>query len=183
MLNTITGLLGGATAPIVGDYESIATVLVGSGGTDTITFSSIPSDYKHLQVRYIARSAASNGSLRMTFNGDTGSNYSYHELSGDGSSASAGAATPLQFIFCGQYFNTANTFGTGIIDILDYRSTTKNKTVRMLTGRDENGTGRIFFQSGAWFNSGTAISTLTISRESTNTIAQHSQFALYGIKG
>lgn len=167
---------------VQGDFESIATVTVGAGGASSISFTSIPSTYKHLQVRYIARSAGANGSLRMTFNSDSSSNYSYHELSGDGSTASAAAATSLAFIYCGQYFNTASTFAAGIIDILDYASTNKNKTARILSGRDENGTGRIFLQSGAWFNSSNAISTLTISRESTNDIAQYSTFALYGIR-
>jgi hypothetical protein len=32
-----------------GDFESIATVTVGSGGSAVISFTSIPSTYAHLQ--------------------------------------------------------------------------------------------------------------------------------------
>jgi len=183
MLNNLVGIYGVSAPVSTNSYESIQTFTVGAGGVTDISFTSIPSTYKHLQVRYIARSAGSNGSLRMTFNSDSGSNYSYHELAGDGSNAGAAAAASLQFIYTGQYFNTASTFAASVIDILDYGSTNKNKTVRILTGRDENGAGRVALQTGTWLNSGSAISTLTITRESTNNIAQHSQFALYGIKG
>lgn len=33
------------------DYDSIATTTVGAGGAASITFSSIPSTYQHLQIR------------------------------------------------------------------------------------------------------------------------------------
>jgi hypothetical protein len=32
-------------------YESIETVTVGSGGSATVTFSSIPATYTHLQIK------------------------------------------------------------------------------------------------------------------------------------
>jgi len=60
-------------------YESIQTVTVGAGGTATVTFSSIPATYTHLQIRGIARASADT-QLDVTLNSDTGSNYSYHTL-------------------------------------------------------------------------------------------------------
>ena len=68
-------LLTGNTAFMPGSYESIATVSVGSGGTSSADFTSVPSTYTHLQIRYTTY--ASNGSyLSIQFNGDTGTNYS-----------------------------------------------------------------------------------------------------------
>ena len=164
-------------------FESIATVTVGAGGAVTVEFTSIPATYSHLQVRFIARSGQSPASMRMTFNSDSGSNYSYHELNGDGSTAAASTAAPLQFIYTGQYFNTTNHFGAGVVDILDYSSTNKAKTARILSGREDNGSGRIFLHSGAWYNSSTAVTSITFTREPGNNFAQYTTFALYGIKG
>ena len=72
-------------------YESIETVTVGSGGSATVSFTSIPATYTHLQIRGIARTAT-NVSLGLQFNSDTGSNYSRHFLNGNGSSAASGGA-------------------------------------------------------------------------------------------
>jgi len=73
-----------------------------------------------------------------------------------------------------------------VIDILDYQSTTKAKTVRGLSGQEGNASGtatnwRLQLSSGAWYNSSTAISSLNISVP-TYTIGQYSSFALYGVK-
>jgi len=76
LLNNIAGFLGGAI-PITGDYESIATA-IGTGSSGTITFGSIPSTYKHLQIRSIQRVASGNAYIKVQFNNDTNSNYTYH---------------------------------------------------------------------------------------------------------
>jgi hypothetical protein len=117
----------------------------------------------------------------------TGSNYYYHILSGNGSSASAqnnsgfnGYSTPV-----GQLTGanaTSGMFGVGVIDILDYSSTSKNKTFRSLTGQDTNGAGVTGLYSSVWLNSSTAISGLTF-RGDTGNLTEHSKFALYGVKG
>lgn len=188
MLNTLAGIIassGGAAAG--GDYESIATVTVGSGGQSSITFSSIPSTYQHLQIRYITRVNVNDTgeNVWLRFNGDTGANYSYHYLAGDGSSASAAGAGSLTRILAGRTAGnntTANTFGVSVIDILDYASGNKNKTVRTLTGLDTNGGGVINLQSGGWFNT-SAVTSINLAETSGNSFVQYSSFALYGIKG
>jgi hypothetical protein len=168
-------------------FESIATATVGSGGSSTITFSSIPSTYTHLQLRGIAREKAGSGSLYnlmfATFNSDTGSNYSYHYLRGSGSAAAAGAGasqTSMSFGGIEQGDNTASTFGANVIDILDYANTNKYKTIRSLFGYDANGSGYIVFSSDAW-RSTSAVTSITLTP--ANGFAQYSTFALYGIKG
>jgi hypothetical protein len=73
-------------------------------------------------------------------------------------------------------------FGGFIVDILDYTSTNKNKTIRCLCGFDANGSGNLGLVSGLWRNSGSAITSLELFPQS-GVIAQYSSFALYGIKG
>jgi len=169
-------------------YESIATVTVGSGGSATIDFTSIPATYTHLQIRGIARLSAAYTAEEygIRFNSDTGSNYSYHYLNGNGSSAISSAGASVNNIKTASILSgssvTANTFGGIVIDILDYRNTNKYKVARVLGGTDYNGGGNVGFSSGTWLNTNAITSVQVISGTGTN-FAQYSQFALYGIKG
>ena len=169
-----------------GAYDALATVTVPSGGVSSITFAGIPTGYKHLQLRASAHFEGTGNAylnMQMQFNGDTGSNYVYHRLYGNGSSASADATTSTTRIntpWIPDNLYTSN-YGGQIIDLLDYSSVVKNKTVRVLGGFDGNGSGLLGLFSGAWLNSSTAITSISISIPS-NTISQHSSFALYGVK-
>ena len=184
MLNNIVGLL--AAAPSLNSYESIATAL-GTGSSGTITFSSIPATYKHLQIRYIGRNSATGGTLatlRMRVNGYT-SNYPLHRILGNGSAASAYGTTAEVYIQDIMLMPTnsagANIYGAGVIDILDYANTNKFKTVRSLTGTDLNGSGQIILGSGLYQQT-TAITSITLEANGVNWLT-NSSFALYGIKG
>lgn len=170
-------------------YESIQTYTVGSGGSSTITFSSIPSTYKHLQLRCLVktdRTSSNLSSTPITFNGDTANNYAVHNIEGNGTAASASAGTSQPAIDVGRVsgnLSSTNVFGVEIIDILDYANTNKYKTVRMLNGFDNNGSGVIAFNSGLW-QSTSAITSITFGTPYSATVyMQYSSFALYGIRG
>ena len=177
MLNTIAGLLGDGV--VAGDYQSIATTTVGGAGAASITFSSIPATYQHLQVRSLMTSSAT-GEFTAAFNADTGANYYRHFLYGDGTLPYSGANALSSFVGY-QAGIAANMFGVSVMDILDYTSTNKYTTVRTLAGMDRNGSGDIALYSGLWKNTA-AITSITIYPPS-GTISQYSSFALYGIKG
>jgi hypothetical protein len=168
-------------------YESIATV-TGTGSSATITFSSIPSTYTHLQVRCISRSTAGSAGgsgIQVTANSDsTSGNYSFHRLMGDGTSAAAYGQSGLDYILLNS--NSANTSGmyaVSIIDILDYTNTNKGKTFRALTGLELNNTlGVVGVRSQGYFATPAAITSLSF----TTSVGNHdtnTTFALYGIKG
>lgn len=172
---------------ITSSYESIATVTVGSGGSATISFTSIPATYTHLQIRAISRTSGSAGGyVYMQYNGDTGSNYTRHQLYGDGSSAAAyGASADTKALAAYQTISTAlsNTFASIVLDILDYANTNKYKTFRVLNGYDVNGAGGyVFFMSSAWLST-SAINSITLYPEASQNFGQYTQFALYGIRG
>jgi hypothetical protein len=172
---------------LAGDFQSIATTTVGAGGQTPITFSDIPQTYKHLQLRIMSRDArsATANNLLARFNGDTASNYSTHNLIGDGSSAiSEGYASQTEMLFGFSTSNsaTANIFGISIVDILDYANTNKYKTVRALMGADQNGSGSLRMWSNNW-RSSSAVTSITLYAQTTPNISQYSSFALYGIKG
>ena len=183
MLPSLIGVIAssGGAAAAAGSYESISTVTVGAGGSSSISFSSIPNTYQHLQIRYFAQSTSGESIPLMRFNSDTGSNYAWHQLYGDGSSAGSSGGTSSTSIFANNYPATANVFGGTVLDILDYANTSKYKTSRALGGYDINGGGQALLRSGLWMST-SAITTITFTPTSGN-FAQYSSFALYGIKG
>jgi hypothetical protein len=182
----------GASAAAATSFESIATVTVGAGGANPITFSSIPSTYTHLQIRYMgmtSRATYGQDAMNVAFNGVGGTSYARHDIRADGGAISSGSGISqsnidLNYATLG---TTVSSYpGVGVIDILDYANTNKYKTLRYLGGVDENGTiagypGAVVYASGL-FQSTSAISSITFTPQLA-AFAQYTSFALYGIKG
>jgi len=185
-MSSILGVYASSMRGAAGNYESIATATVGSGGVGSITFSSIPSTYQHLQLRVLARSSDATDQVDwvMQLNGDgTGSNYASHWMRGSGSIAEASYLTGFGAMRIGVIpgsTGTSNSFGAMVIDILDYSNTNKNKTIRSLAGNNLNTTSPQYvgLWSGLWTNTA-AVNQITVF----GGVSQYSQVALYGIKG
>lgn len=188
LLNSIIGILnGGGAGGGGGSYESISTISVGTA-VSSITFSSIPSTYTSLQIRFMGSAgfgSYNNGTIRCELNGDTTSaNYYYHSLFGDGSAVTANGT---QFQKITQGLDTATTtsiYGVGIIDLHNYAITTQNKTLRAIAGFDTNGevsANRVTLSSMLWMNTA-AINSIKLQANDGNWTVG-STFALYGIKG
>lgn len=204
---TVTGLVRGQTATLsvtasnssgntptatlvvaaegLGEFESIATIVVPSGGMSSIAFNNIPQTYQHLQLRGVCRDNQAGTTFNTTtirFNSDSANNYARHALYGTGSAvASEGvASTVLQWqMYSAGPSAAANVFSANIIDILDYSSTTKNKVTRSFVGVDNNGSGFVQLSSGLW-QSTSAITSINILTSAT--FQQFSTVALYGVK-
>ena len=181
----ILGIYASSMQPALAtSFDSIATVTVGAGGASDMTFTSIPSTYKHLQIRFFGFQGVSTNSHIQVGNGsiDTGSNYAWHELYGDGSSAAAGAGASQTYMKFSFMSSGGTTYPqTGICDILDYQNSNKYKTLRVLAGSDMNGaTGYAIFRSGLW-QSTNAINTIKIFPAS-GSFSQYTTAALYGVK-
>jgi len=187
ILGIMASQISGHLFAPAGAYDSLATVTL-SASTNTITFAGIPSTYKHLQIRYLSRSTRTVGadSVAFRFNSDSGSNYARHILYGDGASAGAVATTSDTMTTCALGAGAsagASMFGGGVVDILDYTSTSKNKTVRALTGVDINGSGGdLRLGSGLWFATPAAITSITLyANGGSSDFVTYSSFALYGV--
>ena len=177
------GLLGavGVTLP---SFELIQTVNVSSTQT-SVTFSNIPNTYRHLQLRFVMRdgSSFSDSNTYMRLNGDTAANYANHNLWGTGASVVSGSGTSQNFINLGRIPTTSHTsgvFSPNIVDILDYTSTSKNKTIRALSGINSSFTD-IQLRSGLWMNTAAITSITVLTSDSGPTTS--SRFSLYGIRG
>jgi hypothetical protein len=181
------GLLG-AAGGIPPAYELIASEIL-TASQASVTFSSLgtySSTYKHLQIRYFARtiSGTTLEELRVQFNANTGSNYSRHELSGTDGVVKTGVQTSITSAQAGflSQNQSSNVFSSGVVDILDPYSTTKNTTVRALSGF-HFGTGFqsiISLTSGAFFNTA-SITEIKLFGNVFN-LAADSRFSLYGVK-
>lgn len=170
-----------------GAYEPITSITIGATSVSSITFSSIPQTYTHLQIRVNARStyAGTGDGYLLKFNGVGGTSYAYHLLIGNGSAATAAANTSVGYIVSGDLpaaTETANIFGSLVVDVLDYANTNKYKTIRSLSGDDRNGSGSIRFISGLFMDTN-AISSATLALLNSGNFAQYTSAALYGIKG
>jgi hypothetical protein len=181
-------LLAGNSPYIPPSFESIATITL-SSSTGYIEFTSIPSTYKHLQVRIIGRSlqtGSSAGIISSLCNSDQTNSYSFHLLNGNGSAvASSGSATQnradIGYVPTNGY--ASGTFGTLIVDVIDYASTTKYKTIRAFSGFDGNGSGTVGLGSGLWQKTN-AVNAIAFSNANNSfDWAVGSTASLYGIKG
>ena len=183
MLNNVVALLDSGVAASTNSFESIATATA-SGNVTTITFSSIPSTYKHLQIRALHAGylSGTTGNDLLYVAGINGNVLSYsHRLYGDGSTASAGSDS-TNINIGNVYTMPTPTYWTGtIIDILDYSNTNKNKTLRSLSGFDRNGGGIISLSSALYSNNTNAVSSIVLTGGGSY-IANGSTFALYGVK-
>ena len=159
----------------VGGMDAIGVVSLGTA-TNTITFSSIPATYTHLQIRCLHQNASSSN-LAIRLNGDNTGNYAWHQFYGDGATAGASAYTQDPYGL-GAYLY--GNWGCSIIDLLDYANTNKFKTVRHLGGTDSNGAGYVGMQTNLW-RSTSAINNIVLL-PTGGSFMQYSHFALYGIK-
>lgn len=187
----VLAVAGAGAAPgVPGVYQFLETVLVGSTPQSTITFSNLNSTYgstyQHLQIRATLRTdRANNGdALRLRFNSDTGANYAYHTLRGEGSGSpfaeAAANQTVLEIAYSEAANNTANSFAAAIIDILDPFETTKNTTARGLSGFTSS-IGRIPMYGGFWNNTAALTSIECRVAFGTNWV-QGTRISLYGLR-
>ena len=172
-------------------FDSIQTVTVTSNSY-SVDFLSIPQTYKHLQIRGIARTAqtgqAGGVQLGLFFNNSGESNHAYHAIGGDSYNASprSGASNNYIPIQSGAVRDSVSSgiYAANIIDLLDYSSTTKNKTVRTFSGNEFNGSPldiQVTLGSGVVLST-TAITSVSISNVSYD-LVPGTTFTLYGIKG
>jgi hypothetical protein len=175
----ISGNLTPAWSP-EGAYDSLATVIAPAGGLSSVTFSGIPSGYKHLQVRAQHLFPGGGSNMKVVLNNNIGLNgthFMYHS----GSSADAGydSTGPIISFQAGA---TSTNFALGIWDFLDYSSTSKTKVLRGLVSHENYTTAGYCGILSGLSTTTEAINSLTFSYISGSTIQQHSSFALYGVK-
>jgi hypothetical protein len=167
-------------------YTLISSVTVGSGGSATIDFTSIPQTYTDLLLKLSIRGTVASshqGGAQMIFNNSTATNYSFRNLRGSGSAAISGSASAQAFIRVTNNHptagNTASTFCNSEVYIPNYTSSSAKSTSE--DNVEENNTSESYAQivAGLWSLTD-AITRITLTSEAT-LFAQYSTAYLYGI--
>ena len=180
---------GAGGAAFSSDYELIESNIL-TGTQASITFSSLgsySSTYKHLQIRLVGRSTTTfgneNDSAYVRINGDSGSNYSFHQLFGNGSSVTSSGAASQNLVAAFMIASNgapANVYGGGVLDILDSYSTSRNKTLRCSTGLFANTQRFSMIRTGAWLNTA-SVTSITIG-SIDGSFVSGTRISLYGVK-
>lgn len=157
--------------PAGSTYSTIATQTLG-GSSSSVSFGSISSGYTDL-VLIIDGTVTSNAGVQLRFNGDTGSNYSFTRMTGDGSSASSDRSSNATFMELGYYVTT--TRNMNIVQIMNYSNTTTFKTVLNRANAQSVNIGAQAYAE--MWRSTAAINSITIN----SSFASGTTFTLYGI--
>jgi hypothetical protein len=156
-------------------YTPIATQTLGSG-VGTVTFTSIPSTYTdlHLVVSHKFAVTTATG-VSVTFNSDNGTNYSYTNMYGNGSSAASSRATSSNYIVIGNGDDI--NFNIAIADIMNYSNSTTYKSV---IARGTTPASLTTAWAGLWRNT-SAITSLTFTNNASVAFVAGTVATLYGI--
>ena len=160
-------------------YEPIATNTLGSAAA-SITFSSISSAYTDLRVTFVAQGSGGQRFVGFQFNSDTGTNYSYTNINGDGSAAASIRGTSTNQIPIGENTGSTTTqFSFYTIDIFSYADSTY-KTALATNAADQNGSGEVGYEVGLWRNTA-AITSIRLFSVGGGNFAIGTTATLYGI--
>lgn len=166
-------------------YVNIATQTLGSSQT-SVTFSSIPSTYTDLVLRYSFRDDYSGYTpFFLRVNGLTTTIYSTTYLSGDGSAASSARISNnniTELYWNQNTLSTANTFSNGEIYIPSYLASA-NKPFSTFSVSENNQSFNRGALGASLIRTTAAISSIAISSGTTGyNFVSGSTFYLYGIK-
>lgn len=155
-------------------YTPIATQTL-TGATGSVSFASIPSTYTDL-ILTIEGTVQSNCGIQLRFNSDSGSNYSFTRMTGDGSSASSDRSSNATFMELGYYVTTIRNMN--IVQIMNYSNSTTYKTVLNRANAQSVNIGAQAYAE-LW-RSTSAINSITIN--ASGNLASGSTLTLYGIQ-
>jgi hypothetical protein len=167
--------------------EAISTLYLEADAV-SVTTATLPTDYQHLQVCASLRGPrASSQQLYFRPNSDSASVYSFGFMEGVATTETGNhgftsyAYANLREI---PYLDSSTTsYGTFVIDILDYRNANKNKTIKWqqgMNGVENTDPNRVMVGEALW-DSTAAITTLHFYTIGTG-FSRGSSISVYGLK-
>jgi hypothetical protein len=160
-------------------YTLIASNTVGSGGAASVTFSSIPSSYTDLCLKYSIRNTSTNTTVVVLFNGSS-ANLTRKYLVGSGTAVNNGSDAGNYFGYGCVSTDTASTFASNELYIPNYASS-NYKSMSVENTTENNSTTAYAYMAASLLSSTSAISSMDFSIYGGN-LAQYSTLTLYGIK-
>lgn len=162
-------------------YELIASSTVGSGGSSSISFTSISGSYTDLCLIASLRGTSA-AELRGVLNSSS-TGYTNRFLSGNGASASSGTYVTTELYLGELEYNTqtASTFSSHNIYVPNYSNTSYAKSLSTESTQENNATTAYAYMVASLWNNTAAITSFTIKPSGGN-FAQYSTAYLYGVK-
>lgn len=166
--------------------EAIATTYLEADAA-TVTFSSIPATYEHLQLRMNVRTVRASAleTVGIRFNGDTAGNYATFRIVGqDGTPLVGTEASQTRAYAAGQMPTTTSAsplYGAGLVEILDYANTNKNTTILFFSGELDATYPYVTFGSGLWDATAAVATILLYPANASAGFTRGSSFTLYGL--
>jgi hypothetical protein len=165
-------------------YTLIASNTVGSGGSATISFTSIPATYTDLCLQLSIRTADTGlvyDGIKVTFNGSS-SGYSDRMVYGDGSSATSAntSGSSTRFHYATTNLATSSTFCNTFLYITNYAGS-NYKSISSDSVTENNGTAVITVLNAALWSNTAAITSVSLTSNSGANFTQYSTAYLYGI--
>lgn len=159
-------------------YELIDSQVLSTSAA-SVTFSSLPATYRDLKFIISAKAVEATGVIRMRLNGDSGANYNYVSMSGNGSATHSGSASGFNQITLSEQYNniTTSNFNLIAIDFLDYSVTDKHKSMLIRTNESSLTTQAL----AARYASTSVVSSILLYPGGFTNFAAGSTFYLYGI--
>ena len=168
-------------------FELIASSTVGAGGAANIDFTSIPSTYTDLCVKFSIRTNRTGSvedAIRIQFNGSGGTAYTSRMVYGSGTGAASTNYTSTAYTVSfstSTADTTANTFGNGEMYIPNYAGSTNKSTSSDLVSENNATAATAGLNAGLWSNTA-AINRVTLTPNSGTLFNQYSTAYLYGVK-
>lgn len=165
-------------------FDSIAEA-VGTGSSNTITFSSIPQTYTDLQIVF-SYQFSGNGYPQLRFNGDTTNTNYYYQINNQYSTTTAfttRSTSTSNGFYTTLNMSAATVPGAGVINIFDYRTAGINRGAQLISSSFGGSTsGEVLQWSGYWNNTA-AITSISIveSAGGNQNFTTNSKITLYGI--
>jgi hypothetical protein len=153
-------------------YTPISTQTLSSAAA-SVTFSNIPQTYTDLIFVLNGSTSNATQNIRFQFNGDTGSNYSYTRVLGNGSAASSERQSSITSGGVGDWGTDRGMLSA---NIQNYSNTTTNKTVISRSSSE----GYVSAYVSLWRNTN-AITSVTFLKNLGGDFTSGTTFTLYGI--
>lgn len=158
-------------------YESIKTYTFASAGSG-FSWTSIPNTYTDLViVGYLKNTTGNNYEAYITYNGDSGANYSYTFVQNYNGSLQAGQNVTINQTR--QFKTGSSSFSAHQQNIFNYANTNVYKTSMGRSGNDDF--NNVILGVGYWKNTA-AINRIDLAMESGANFAIGSRLDLYGIR-
>ena len=165
---------GGGGGASVGSWKELGRTTLGSNG-DTITVSSLP-DKRY--YKFILRTHPADGNtddIKLSFNGDTGSNYAYRRSAG-GQADDTFASTNNFRIDASNGAYDRHVFGY----VANYTSKEKLVIAHDVIGQTAGAVPYRIETAGKWTNTSNAISSFTFTNQGAGNFASGSEAIILG---